>query len=208
MNHLSKYRELFDKHALAYQKKYFELEGYHEVLNHLYQLTKMKNPSILDLACGPANISYFLKNKFENCKIKGIDISAQMINLAKNNLPEGEFEIQDIRMLRLSGIEFDIVISGFATPYLSKVELIEFISKCSTLLKGQGLLYLSTIEGKYTDSSIQTSSSGDDSMFIYLHEKDYVVDAIESAGLNIMYMDRVNINRDDVDLVLIAQKNI
>lgn len=47
---------------------------------------------VVDLGCGGGNIAAFLKNKFKNWQITGIDISRDVINLASAKFPQIKFE--------------------------------------------------------------------------------------------------------------------
>jgi len=66
----------------------------------LKELRKLKPKSILDIGCGNGNWAKIIKKEFPDIRYKGIDISKKMVNLAKANVPEAEFEVGDVRNLK------------------------------------------------------------------------------------------------------------
>ena len=79
--------EVFDKCATIYQDKFMDLKLYHDSFNVFCSHIKKANPDILDVACGPGNITHYLLKKRPDFKILGIDLSPNMIALAQKNNP-------------------------------------------------------------------------------------------------------------------------
>ncbi|HUG80410.1 MAG TPA: class I SAM-dependent methyltransferase [Bryobacterales bacterium] len=65
---------------------------------------------ILDLCCGGGRISYWLTGC--GFRVTGVDVSEEMVRLARENAPRAEFEVADVREFRRPGA-FDAVISTF-----------------------------------------------------------------------------------------------
>ncbi|MEZ4949611.1 MAG: class I SAM-dependent methyltransferase [Saprospiraceae bacterium] len=88
-------KSVFDTHAFLYQEKYMDVKAYSVALSLFAENLPSPNPKIIDLACGPANLSFFLKKLVPKAQIHGCDFAPGMIKLAKNNVPDGSFEIAD-----------------------------------------------------------------------------------------------------------------
>ena len=201
--------DVFDKCANVYQDKFMDLDLYHDSLDLFCNHIKKDNADILDVACGPGNITYYLLKRRPNFKILGIDLSPKMIALAQKNNPQAEFQVMDCRDIEASNKVYDGIICGFCLPYLSKEEAIEFIKNASKVLIINGLIYISAMEADYSQSGFKTSSSGD-SMFIHYHQADYLTQALNENGFKILDLRRqVYPSQEDVqaiDLIIIAEK--
>ncbi|MCE5198599.1 MAG: class I SAM-dependent methyltransferase [Armatimonadota bacterium] len=67
--------------------------------------------TILDVACGTGNVSELLSNK--GFEVVGVDISADMIEIAQAKHSKVEYQVQDVAELDLGGRKFDLAISLF-----------------------------------------------------------------------------------------------
>ena len=90
---MSKFREItinsYNKTAEAYYKIVSSFELLPE-LEAFINMVKQKG-RILDLGCGPGHHSrVFLENEF---LVDGIDLSTEMIALAKKEVPRGDFQV-------------------------------------------------------------------------------------------------------------------
>ncbi|MFT6924074.1 MAG: putative TPR repeat methyltransferase [Crocinitomicaceae bacterium] len=201
--------EIFNKLAEAYQEKFMNVDLYANSFQFLSNAISIENPEILELACGPGNITKFLLNIRPDFKILGTDLSSNMIELAKVNNPSAEFKIMDSRETFLLKKSFDAVICGFLLPYLSKEESIQLIQNSASILHPNGLLYISTMEDECSKSGFTKGSSGDQ-IFMHYHQADYLTEAIKSSGLEVLKTERIETKNEKgtvtVDLILIAKK--
>ena len=137
-----------------------------------------EDANILELTCGPGNITRFLLDKLPNLNILATDLSATMLELAKKNNPEANFELLDCRDISKLSQKFDAVVCGFCLPYLSKEETLNLIRDTAAALNENGVFYLSTIEGNYSNSLLTTNSHGD-SVYMYYYEEDFLKQTLE-----------------------------
>ncbi len=175
--------DVFNRGADAYRDKFMDL--YHDTFDLFCSSIAKKNPNILDIACGPGNITKYLLKKRPDFKIWGIDLAPNMIRLAKENNPAADFQLMDCRDIGTLDKTFDGIMCGFCLPYLSKEEAIKLISDASKLLNPEGVLYLSTMEDDDSKSGIQTSSSGDQ-VFTYYHQSGYLTGALKENSFEII----------------------
>ena len=200
---------LFNRKADAYAERFQNLEKYHDGFDVVCDKIE-KGANILDLACGPGNISNYLLSKRSDLKILGIDLAPAMIKIAKANNPSARFKVLDIRDVKSLDQRFDAIIIGFGMPYLSKLEVETLIVDCSKLLSKNGLIYLSTMEGKYESSGYQKSSDGKDELFIYYHESEYLRTFLNHTGFKILWEKQQPFMEDGKvrfeDYIVVAQK--
>lgn len=162
--------ETWNKVAELYQEKFMDMDLYNKSYDLFCELILNPNAKVLDIGCGPGNITKYLLSKKPGWKILGIDVAAQMISLAKVNNPTADFEVVDIRNIDHLADNFDGLVAGFCIPYLSKPDCSKFISDCTLRLQNDGIFYLSFVEGDHEMSGYKTGSSGDKAYFYYYEE--------------------------------------
>ncbi len=201
--------ETWDKVASLYQDSFMDIHLYDDTYNTFCQLIKMKSPKILEIGCGPGNITKYILSQRPDFEIKAIDVSPNMIKLAKKNNPTADFEVMDCREIDMLMEKFDAIMCGFCMPYLSKEDCAKFIKDCSLLLKGNGILYLSTIEGDYNKSGFETSSSGQDKAYVYYHQEKYLRKKLNENNFELIELVRKEYVKGEINsihIIFIAKK--
>ncbi|HVF12172.1 MAG TPA: class I SAM-dependent methyltransferase [Actinomycetota bacterium] len=132
---------MYDKSARVYDVIYGELFDYRAHANELDQLVKARNPeasSWLDVACGTGLHLAQLQDRYE---VAGIDLSAQMLSLAKERLPQVPIHQGDMVAFEL-GRRFDVVSCLFSSiGYTATIERLESaIASMAQHLSPGGLL--------------------------------------------------------------------
>ncbi len=160
---MDKYKETFDTWnmvASIYQDKFMDLDLYNETYDYICKSIDKYQAQLLEIGCGPGNITKYLLSKRPDFDIFGIDVAPNMIELAKLNNPTAKFAVMDSRRIDGLDMKYDGIISGFCLPYLSPNECKELISNSYNLLYENGLIYLSFVEGNHRKSGFQVSSGG------------------------------------------------
>ncbi len=168
------YKETFDtwdKMSELYQQKFMHMDIYNQTYDVFLHLLKSAQSTLLELGCGPGNITQYLLKQKPELKIFGTDISPNMIELARRNNPQAEFEVMDCRDIEKVNKRFDGIVIGFCLPYLSDSDAKKLIQNCHSLLKENGALYISFVAGPSSKSGWKTNSYGDRVYFHY-HEKE------------------------------------
>lgn len=171
---MDRYKETFEtwnKVASLYQDKFMDLDLYNETYDFICNSITRTNAKVLEIGCGPGNITKYLLSKRPDFAIFGIDIAPNMIELAKKNNPSASFAIMDSRQMDEIKTKYDGIVCGFCLPYLSQTDSQKLIKDCYNLLNENGLIYISFVEGDPAKSDFQVSSSGDRSYF-YFHKLD------------------------------------
>jgi ubiquinone/menaquinone biosynthesis C-methylase UbiE len=201
--------DIFNKCASLYQDKFMDVSLYHDTFAMFCSEIKKENAAILELACGPGNITKYLLQQRPDFKILATDLAPKMIALAQENNPTAIVQLLDQKKITSLNKTYDGIMCGFGFPYLSKEEAIQLIHDSHAILNQDGAFYLSTMEDDYSKSSWQKGSTGD-SIFMHYHQEDYLVTALIKVGFNILESYRKVYTAADgnpiVDLILIAKK--
>ena len=201
--------EIFDKLAGLYEKKFMDVSLYAKSLDAFCDNILQPNAEVLEIACGPGNISNYVLEKRPGLKIFGIDLAPNMIRLAEINNPTASFQIMDCRQIDQINHIYDAVICGFCLPYLSEPEVEKLFKDISTLMNAGAVLYLSAIEDKHEHSAFKTGSTGDQ-IFMHFYEAGYLSRLLNENKFEIIDLVRYG-SREidpaaDIDLVIIARK--
>ncbi|MFA7446395.1 MAG: class I SAM-dependent methyltransferase [Flavobacteriaceae bacterium] len=160
---MDRYKETFETWnniASIYQDKFMELDLYNATYDFICSVIDKPKAKVLEIGCGPGNITKYLLTKRPDFNIFGIDIAPNMVELAKQNNPTANFAIMDCRKIKSLDKKFDAIIGGFCLPYLSQTECKELISNSYDLLDDNGLIYLSFVEGEPDKSEFKVGSGG------------------------------------------------
>ena len=200
---------VFDKRACEYQNKFMDVSHYSKGLNLFCDSISTKNAEILEIACGPGNITAYLLDRRKDFNILATDLAPGMISLARKNNPNALFRQMDCRNILQLNKKYDGIMCGFCLPYLSKEDAMQLIADTSTLLNPGGILYLSTMEADYQQSGWQINSLGD-KIYMHYHQADYLCATLEEHQFSIISMERQQFPVADpansVDLIISAQK--
>lgn len=186
-----------------------DLDLYNDTYDLFCEQIISKKPKILEIACGPGNITKYLLSKRSDFKVKGIDIAPNMIQLAKANNPTANFEVMDCRMIDRIQTRFDAIICGFCMPYLSKSDCQKLISDCANLLNQNGIFYFSTIEGDEQQSGFEVGSTGD-KCYVYYHQTDDLLNCLTRNQFELTQLIRKNYGikngEPQIHLIFLAKK--
>lgn len=204
-------KALFNKFAQPYQDKFMDAETYVDTYTAFCDRVQPKEAAILEVACGPGNITRHLLAQRPDFKLLGIDLAEKMIDLARINNPDAEFRVMDGRNIGELNQQFDGILCGFGLPYLSQEEVLLFIREASQLLRPSGVLYLSTMEDDYSKSGFKGSSSGgSDQLYTYYYKADFLTESLHQNDLTLIDLQRRPYPESDgsitTDLFLLAQK--
>lgn len=179
----------FDKLALRYQEKYMDLAMYIDTFEPFIEALPKQDARVLELACGPGNITRYLLSKRPQLSILATDLAPNMLILAQQNNPQVDVALLDSRELNRLGARFDAIMCGFCLPYLNQQQVLNLISDAAQRLTDNGVIYLSAMEGDSLGPRVDTSSDGD-KMYTYFHQGADIVSALELAGFSIIELKR------------------
>lgn len=172
---------IWSKIAPLYETQFMHLRIYDESYAFFCRQFPRQDPRLLELGCGPGNITAFLFQQLPEASILCIDYAANMLAIAEKNNPKAEFMLLDARQIRTLNTVFDGIAIGFCIPYLSPSECRQLFHDCASLLTEKGLLYLSFVPGEVSASGIHTNTCGD-SLYFHYHPEEDVRAWLTAAG--------------------------
>ncbi|WP_026705306.1 class I SAM-dependent DNA methyltransferase [Flavobacterium soli] len=209
---MNKYKTTFEtwnKVASLYEEHFMDLDLYNDSYDTFCEAIEKSNPKILEIGCGPGNITKYMLSKRPDFDLEGIDIAPNMIELAKKNNPNATFRVMDSRNIDQLKTEYDGIICGFCIPYLSKSDCSKLVKDIKNLFSEKGILYLSFIEGDYEKSGYQSGSSGDQ-VYFYYHDLESIQTDLSENGFEITNISHKDYTRKDgtseIHTILIARK--
>ena len=201
--------QTFDKYAQQYCDKFESYKPYIESYEKFAELFTPRHRRVLDAACGPGLFCRLLWQQIPRLDIKGIDLAPAMVNLARSNCPDAQFAVMDCRDIDQLDGRFDAIISAFCFPYLNQNEVTEFIRSASEMLNVGGLLFISTMEGRYENSQFKRRSE-DEGVLNYLYSESFISTTLIEQGFVVLDLFRQNYPLDnaeaDTDLFVFARK--
>lgn len=210
MENYNKTIKTYNEVALNYENKFMEMDLYNDTYDLFCSLLNA-NSEVLDIGCGPGNITkYFLKIR-KDLKITGIDLAPNMIERAKLNVPNAHFILKDALKIDELTNTFDGVVIGFCMPYLNREDCSKLIRSSSEKLNRNAIIYISTMEDDYGKSGYETTSFSDGKeVYVYYHQEDHIKTELINNGFEILKIDRKDYPEPDgtflTDMIFIARK--
>ncbi len=186
-----------------------DLTLYDDTYDAFCNAVKKEAAQILEVGCGPGNITKYLLTKQPNYNILATDVAPAMIALAQKNNPSAKHLVLDARDLKKIDKKFDGIVCGFCLPYIAKEDVELLISDCKELLHNEGVLYLSAIQGEYANSGYEMGSSGNKT-YVYYYSLSLLKEILQMNNFKVQDLFQINYTKADksiqTHLVLLAKK--
>lgn len=200
------------KLAERYEEKFMDFDLYNDTYTLFCSELSKSNGSILEVGSGPGNITRHLRAQLPDASILATDVSSEMIEAAKKNVENIQTEVLDAREIHTLNQQFDGIMCGFCVLYLDKPGLIKFVESSAALLNSEGIIYLSFVEGDYSDSYLQADSSGksSDSMTVHYYQESDLLELFENNSIDHVQTIRLSYPLSDgseqIHLILLGRK--
>lgn len=171
----------WDAQAQDYLARFGDENLYDDCLLQFAKSLTTANSRVLDLGCGPGIYARRLLDLNSSLQLVGLDFSENMIQLAKNRVPEAEFITGDIQTMSFPNQEFDGVFASFCVPYLNPADVEIMIGKLRKLLKQGGILYVGFLSLPMQIERTETSSNGFN-MKMYYYDNDWIKSLLIQNG--------------------------
>ncbi len=115
--------DVFSRHAAAYQQRLEDIMANGEARGRtrVIELAEARpGMRILDLACGPGNLSRRLAAMVApKGEVVGVDLAPGMIELAKRaGIPNARFQVMDVERLEFDDASFDAAVCGHGLQFV------------------------------------------------------------------------------------------
>ncbi|WP_371375054.1 class I SAM-dependent methyltransferase [Sporomusa aerivorans] len=169
----------YDKNCGSYADKFMQYNPY---VTHVTEFAKLlgNDFNILDIGCGPGNVAKQLFAEKE-LTITGIDLSAEMLELAKRNVPQGNFQLQDSREANFPPESFDAVMLSFSIVHLENDEAKLVLMNVVKWVRRGGYVYLSFMEGR--QPGFETTSFSEQPLYFNYFREAEIKGFLEQRGL-------------------------
>ncbi len=172
--------QAYNKNADRYAEKFMDFKPYHKQMNLFERDFMDRDNTVLDLGCGPGNNARIVLGNDPTYKVTGIDLSASTIDLARKNVPEATFQVQDIREITPVQ-QYDVILAAFCIVHLTDSETISLLGKISIMLRENGSLYLSFMEGKMP--GFEKTCFSEDKIFFNYYNRNEIVELLAGNGI-------------------------
>lgn len=145
---------------------------------------------VLDVGCG-TGVPTAERLIAAGMAVTGIDISEEMLRLARTNVPEAEFRQRDLLDFAPSEGPFEGIVAFFALLMLRRDDIGPALTQLHGLLRDEGILALSMVEADLDDvpipflgSDIRVSGMSRDDLRAALADAGFVIDEMPVFSYN------------------------
>lgn len=182
-----------------------DVDIYNQTYDRFCNSIKKKNAEILEIGCGPGNITKYLLSKRPDFNLLGIDVAPNMIELAEKNNPSANFKVMDCRNIKDLDTKYDGIICGFCIPFLTQEDRSRFIADCHSILNDESTIYISFMDGSPEQSGYKTGSNGAQVYFNY-HRLEDLTNDLTRNGFAKPEVFRIDYTPTEVHTIVISKK--
>lgn len=170
-------------------------------------LNYLEGKTVLDIGCGVGNLTKYIMDR--GFYIEGIDLSKEMLNIAKEKYSDIKFYEMNMKEITLSK-KYDGIMLAYSLFHLTKKEVIEVLPKYYNLLNNNGKILLILQYGK-GEKIIDEPLKEGLKMFINYYSQDEIIEILKNNSFKILYTDlkkpESEFELGNDKLVIICQKN-
>lgn len=191
--------------AKLYSDEFFGTKAYEKYIDNFLKLLNGKK--ILDVGCGNGTDCKYIKGK--GYDINGIDLSENMLEIAKDRVPNVKFEIMDMTKMNYSNNIYDGIISNCSLFHIPDEEVLLTLKEFNRVLKEDGKILIIVQEGKGEEMVDEPYRPGTKVYMNFFSEK-YIIDLLKESKFEIISIDKKNCCSENelgtTELVIIASK--
>jgi ubiquinone/menaquinone biosynthesis C-methylase UbiE len=178
-------QEGYDLYASKYDDKLSYLDSF-EKDELIRLLPDIRNKSILDIGSGTGRIIQTLKRKTSSAgaNFTAVDISTEMLNIAKKKNPDIDIVHSDMTDLNLEDDTFDIVIAAFVIVHIHPKDLTKAFDEVARVLKPGGTFILTNINQRKAPK-LRLNQKEELIIESYYHIPEHITKALENSFFKI-----------------------
>lgn len=166
--------DTYNKSAELLAKKFDNLGARTSDIKEVFGLINKENPKVLEIGCGNGRDAQEIL-KYTSDYL-GIDVSEEMIKIARQNAPKANFQVADVELFEFPN-NLDIVLAFASLIHVNKESLKNIFEKIFQSLNHNGIVWLSL---KYGEEYKEITKEDDFGIRTYYYYFDK--DIIEIAG--------------------------
>jgi len=178
--------ENYNKSVNFHAKKFNEIGAKTEEIKKTFSFITKINPKTIEIGCGngrDAKEVIKLTNDY-----LGIDLSENMINLAKQNVSKTIFKLADLETFDFPN-GLDIVFSFASLLHSDKESVHNTLIKITKSLNNKGVIFMSLKYGPYHKEILDKEGTGPRTYYFYTPEE---IQKIAPPNLKIVYQEIQN----------------
>ncbi len=164
---------------------------------------------VLDVGCGAGLKSKYLITK--GLKVVGIDLSEDIIEIAKKEVPGARFKVADITEPLEFDKKFDGIFAQAVLLHIPKKDIKKVLANLLSPLKSEGYLYIAVKSlkgGQPEEQVIKESDYGYEyERFFSFYTPEELKNFMEESKVSIVYNEIISVGNTDW-IQIIAQKSI
>ncbi len=181
MDELAKTIQTYNRYAEKYFQKNCSVECIKEILE--FFIKNICGKRILDVGCGPGrDVKFFCDRGFEAI---GIDLSRNLLEIARKNVPKARFYLMDMRNLTFPDKYFDGIWACASFLHVSKRDAERTLNGFHRVLKSSGLLYISVKEG-VGEEFVSSLDYGGNGRYFVFYSREELRKLIENSGFKVI----------------------
>ncbi|MBT7706517.1 class I SAM-dependent methyltransferase [archaeon] len=167
----------------------------HHKKEGLYFLSHLQSgDSILDIGCGSARDALIFANR--GYDVTGIDLSEKMLDRARGDCPNAQFQNMDMRQLQFPDSHFDGVWAVASLLHIPKAEIPQCLQESYRVLQDGGIVYLSVKQGEGEEFKPDPRYGPKAAKFYSYFQPEELTGWLNNAGFNLLECKIENWNND------------
>lgn len=171
---------VYDKIAEPYAKEFSKPSEYIDEFLALLP----KNAKILDVGCGVGVDAGYMAS--EGLEVIGIDLSKEMLKLARQKFPQIDFRQQDIRKLDFPPNSFDGILASCSLIHIPKKDVPALLKRFYQILNKDGVIYIALQGGKSEEIFVNEPFKPDEKLFLNIISFDEIRNLLVKNGFSIV----------------------
>ena len=171
----------YEKVAKSYAQEFSDPSDYVDTFLSLIP----SNGKILDVGCGVGVDAGYMYSK--GFKVVGIDLSREMLKIARQHFPQIDFRLLDIKKINYGANSFDGIFASFSLIHLPKKDIPNILKKFYKILKRGGVLYIALHEGKPEETFITSPLSKNEKIFLNIFSYEEIKQLLDEFGFAILF---------------------
>lgn len=161
-----------------------------------------KQGSVLDVGCGSGYVAAIFERR--GFRVRGIDVSKNMLKLARKNAPKSRFRRMNMRRLDFPKNSFDGVVCLYSIFHVPRRFHLGILRSFRGVLKPKGLLAIHMGWGGYV--GIEEDFLGSGTALYWSHYgKERNLELLAEAGFKVL-LSKPSIQKNGTHLFAVAQK--
>jgi ubiquinone/menaquinone biosynthesis C-methylase UbiE len=149
-------------------------------------LREVNKGRILDVGCGVGNLTKYIKDK--GFEVLGIDLSNNMLKIAKERFPDVEFKLMDMTDIKLPKNSFDALFVAYSLFHLPPNKIENTAKGFVELLNSKGKIMFILQEGN-GDVIVDEPFKPSEKMYINYFTRDTIVGLLKKLNFKILHFD-------------------